>query len=108
MARVKRFWVLPADRTDRGQAEVIYTETTGTYRVEASAPSARGVAEAWKNEAGFRGRQWEVSGAIINGTMVGVGDNQFRTLREAAQAILALTNAHSRTREQARALGLVR
>lgn len=104
MARVKHFIVLSATedfkRGDRGSADVTYNEATGGYDVESNPPLARVTASVYNNEAGFRGRQWEVQGASI-------GDNQFPTLRAAAQAVLAVANDYTRTREMARQLGLV-
>ena len=86
MARVKHFIVLPEQgdykRGVRGEAVVDWDPTCGDYHVEARTAHNVLTGTVYNNEAGFRGRQWEIH-------CEAVGDNLVGTLREAAQIILA-------------------
>lgn len=78
---LKQFFVV----TDGGNATV--TRSGYGYTIEATATVAgvpcRTVVEVQKNEAGFRGRQWETTPAVWDG--------QHATLRQAAQETIAVT-----------------
>lgn len=81
---------------ERGVATVMPDLLSGSYTIVASAhvgrdPQRQGIARVvavtLKDEAGFRGRQWQTS---EHGTGRAIGEGQHRTLREAAQETIML------------------
>lgn len=78
----------------------------GFYEVEARAGYTRIKANVQNNEAGFRGRHWEVTGATHAGVAVGVGDNQFPSLKAAAEALISIAESYESTRKMAVRAGL--
>jgi hypothetical protein len=99
MARIKHFYVhtLASGKPAHGEAEVTWNPSTGSYDVVARTARCVTKGSVYFNEAGFRGRQWECNA---------LSDNQFETLREAVQALLAESASYTRSREDAIRLGV--
>lgn len=106
MARM--FWDGPVGSEATTFAEA-HRSDSGWYAVGARNGRTRLAGTVTRNEAGFGGRQWEVSGVCVGNDYdnpISVGDNQFPTLKAAVQAIMARAAEYEATRKQAVSLGL--